>query len=52
MDLEAYCYSDEEIYQAWKNGKSTKTISLITSRLEHVIIEIIRQQNDKHQESK
>jgi hypothetical protein len=50
MDLEAYKNSDEEIYEAWKNGKSTKVLSLITSRLEHEIIRIIREQDDKQKE--
>jgi len=47
MDLEAYKHSDEEIYQAWLNGKSTKVLSLLTSILEHEIIRIIREQDDR-----
>ena len=48
MDLETYKNSDEEIYQSWLNGKSTKVIALICCILEHEIIRIIREQDDKH----
>ena len=50
MDLEAYKYSDEEIYQAVLNGKTIEFIGLITHLTEHKINLIIKEQAAKVKE--
>jgi hypothetical protein len=44
MNLEACKYTDQQIYQAYKDGKEPKMIALLTGVLEHEIIRIINEQ--------
>jgi len=44
MDLEAYKYSDEEIYEGWLSGRSEEDLVRLTNIRKSEIILIIKKQ--------